>query len=186
MVKKGGGKKGLTEEDFKLWKAFTRDIEPIHDASLSDDLMSEIMAEPLRPILSKKSKTVSLPVAAASLSAVPVQAPQLDARTELRLRRGQMPIDGRLDLHGCTQEQAHRLLHDFVTGAHGRGKRCLLVITGKGGRSGDGEGILKQRVPQWLSLPPLREIVLKVFQAAPQHGGSGAAYVYLKRTRDIS
>lgn len=182
MVKKGGGKRGLGEEDFKLWKAFTRDIEPMHEDGLiaEEDEPEAPSEKPFPASVRKKSSYV--PVAPSG--APPVQAPQLDGRTEIRLKRGQMPIDGRLDLHGYTQEQAHRLLHEFITNAHARGKRCLLVITGKGGRGLDGEGILKRRLPQWLSLPPLRDMVLKVFQAAPQHGGSGAAYVYLKRQRE--
>lgn len=181
MDKKGG--KGLDEEDFILWKAFTRDIEPMQGSGLIEALIeSPVKDAPSFPPPRKKQGGMVAPPPPVTVMA---QAPQLDGRTELRLKRGQMPIDGRLDLHGCTQEQAHRLLHDFVTSAHGRGKRCLLVITGKGGRSAEGEGILKQRLPQWLSLPPLREMVLKVFQAAPQHGGSGAAYVYLKRHREL-
>lgn len=183
---RGGNKggKGLGEEDFKLWKAFTRDIEPLEDTPPPEDPVFET-APPLKPAFPETRKKSAAPPPAVSQAPVPRQAPQLDGRTELRLKRGQMPIDARLDLHGCTQAQAHGLLQDFVMGAHGRGKRCLLVITGKGGRNGDGEGILKQRVPQWLALPPLRDVVLKVLQAAPQHGGSGAAYIYLRRDRTL-
>lgn len=185
MVKKDGKRgKGLGEEDFRLWKAFTRDIDPLHGDAIADDIDPAIMPQP-GVMAEKVQKKSSIPQPSIPSASLPKQPPQLDGRTELRLKRGQMPIDGRLDLHGCNQEQAHRLLHDFVMNAHGRGKRCLLVITGKGVRHEGGEGILKQRVPQWLGVPPLRDVVLKVFQAAPQHGGGGASYIYLKRQRGI-
>ena len=104
-----------------------------------------------------------------------------------------MPIDGRIDLHGRNQEQAHRLLEEFVLSSHARGKRCLLVITGKGKGGLTAQeayahdlqpGILKQKVPQWLSMPPLGSIILKTYPAVPRDGGGGALYVYLKRARE--
>lgn len=99
-----------------------------------------------------------------------------------------MPIEARLDLHGMTQEQAHTRLVDFITRAHAAGKRCILVITGKGLSRGHGEetstGVLRQKLPLWLSMPPLRSLVLKSYPAIQRDGGTGAWYLYLKRTRD--
>lgn len=187
---KGGG---LGPDDFRLWKEFTRDIEPL-DGILLDEPAAAQQASPTPHKISKPASQAAAPPARIPAPS-PTQPPQLDARTELRLKRGKMPIEGRLDLHGYNQEQAHEMLKDFLLVAHARGKRCLLVITGKGQRGARQEdsyanepsvGILKQKLPQWLSMPPLREIVLKTFQAAPQDGGSGACYIYLKRTRDYT
>lgn len=111
----------------------------------------------------------------------------LDKRTEERVRRGQLPIDGRIDLHGMTQDRAHDALLTFVRGAHASGRRLLLVITGKGqvaeDRSHSGRGVLRSAVPRWLNEPAFRPLVLAVHQAQPHHGGSGALYVFLKRVR---
>jgi len=116
----------------------------------------------------------------------------LDRRTATRLRRGQLTIDGRLDLHGHTQSEAHRALHGFVKGAARRGHRCLLVITGKGGlrtqaNGDDGvereSGVLRRNVPRWLNEAPVRDLVLGVETARAQHGGAGAYYVLLRRQR---
>ena len=59
------------------------------------------------------------------------------------------------------------------------------MITGKG-LKGDtwSPGVLREAVPGWLNAPPLRGIVLSFAYAQPQHGGSGALYVLLKRRRD--
>jgi DNA-nicking Smr family endonuclease len=106
--------------------------------------------------------------------------PGLDKRTEQRLRRGVLPIDRRLDLHGLTQAEAHTALDRFVRAAAAEGSRMLLIITGKG--SG-GEATLRRLVPRWLSHGEHAARVLRATPARPQHGGDGALYVLLRRKR---
>ncbi len=106
----------------------------------------------------------------------------VDRRTAERLRRGKLNIDGRLDLHSHTQDDAYRALTAFITDSVARGRRCLLIVTGKGAVS-EGGGVLRRRVPQWLNLPPCRGHVLAIAQSQQQHGGAGALYVLLKRSR---
>jgi DNA-nicking Smr family endonuclease len=93
-----------------------------------------------------------------------------------------MPIEARIDLHGMTQSEAHRVLTGFITGQQAAGRRCVLVITGKG-RGKQGAGILRESVPRWLNEGPLRERVLAFDYARPQDGGEGALYVLLRRKR---
>jgi DNA-nicking Smr family endonuclease len=116
----------------------------------------------------------------------------VDKRTAERFRRGRMGIDARLDLHGHTQADAHRALHAFIRAAHGRGDRCVLVITGKGAPREREElgfmpdrdsGVLRRNVPRWLAETPVRGLVLGVENARTQHGGGGAYYVLLRRKR---
>ena len=113
--------------------------------------------------------------------------PGLDRRTAERLRRGRLPVEARLDLHGEFQEQAYRLLVDFVTRAVAADKRVVLVITGKGRSTTDewgrGGGVLRRQVPHWLTQPPLGALVLSTAPARPDHGGDGALYVLLRRRR---
>ena len=116
--------------------------------------------------------------------------PGLDKRSALRLQRGQLPIEGRLDLHGMTQSEAYRTLDIFLTRAVRDEKRCVLVITGKGtARQDEGvmpdrsAGILRAMVPGWLGDATNRERVLAHQPAQPKDGGSGALYVLLKRQR---
>jgi DNA-nicking Smr family endonuclease len=188
-----GGSGGLTLADFRLWRDFTRDIDSYDDHDwqelealiAKDSPQTHIMKEPtFVPNAPEK-----LPKAKVKQQAVSDALPQLDARTEQRLRSGKMPVEGTLDLHGYNQEEAHRLLERFILRAHAEGKRCLLVITGKGKGAAGGawydipEGVLKQKVPIWLSVPPLQNVVLRSFSAHRTHGGDGALYVYLKRQR---
>ena len=104
----------------------------------------------------------------------------IDRATAERLRRGQRDIEARLDLHSMTQSEAHRALQGFVVGSRAAGRRCVLVITGHGRMSG---GILKSAVPRWLHEPDLRRHLLAIAPARPQHGGSGALYLLLRKER---
>lgn len=107
----------------------------------------------------------------------------LDRRTEQRLKQGKITIDETIDMHGMTQDQAHGLLVQRLTAAHKNGRRLVLVITGKGLRSKEQGGVLRNALPVWCGMPPLSDIILKRTTARPQHGGSGAFYIYLRRKR---
>lgn len=207
-----GRGKGLSEADRKLWELVARQIDPSHttEQRLKEEARRAAQAESAGKTLMKKAappkKKAARPAAArppAPAPAPPPAAPRsdtrgrvagVDRRTAERLRRGQYPIDARLDLHGMTQAEAHRALGLFVRQCHAAGKRCLLVITGKGGRSRGGNdgpfvnpeppGVLKRRVPQWLKDADLAPLVLSTAPATPGHGGQGALYILLRRRRE--
>lgn len=117
--------------------------------------------------------------------------PGLDRRTAERLRRGERAPEARLDLHGMTAERAHQALNGFMARSMSQSLRCVLVITGKGGRHStddapfmrSDQGVLRQAVPRWLKSGPYHGQIIGIFEAHPRHGGGGAVYVYLKRTR---
>ncbi|MBC7908642.1 MAG: Smr/MutS family protein, partial [Rhodospirillaceae bacterium] len=104
-----------------------------------------------------------------------------DKRSAERMKKGEMEIDARLDLHGMTQDSAHAHLLAFIARAYDSGRRCVLVITGKGNR--EGTGVLRANTPRWLNQSPCRERILGFSFAKPQHGGEGALYVLIKRRR---
>ncbi|PZQ46265.1 MAG: DNA mismatch repair protein MutS [Micavibrio aeruginosavorus] len=200
-AKKGDSEKGktgkgrvLSGDEKRLWRSATQDVKKLQkdDVDEEEAEIPLLPVAPARPVVLQKQKTA---LAAPVNSKISRQPPQLDGNTDLKLQRGKLRIEGTLDLHGYNQEQAHRLLNQFVLAAHAGGKRCILVITGKGGRSKPREGrfyddapmgVLKEKLPQWVSIPPLRDIVLKLYPAAPKDGGSGAWYLYLKRDRGPS
>lgn len=110
-------------------------------------------------------------------------APQtLDRRSIHRLGRGAIAIDGRIDLHGSTQAEAHERLRGYLALAQSSGGRVVLVITGKGMDEGD-RGVLRRAVPHWLSSPSFRPLVSGYGEAHRTHGGSGALYVRIRRPR---
>jgi DNA-nicking Smr family endonuclease len=105
----------------------------------------------------------------------------LDRRTWLRLKRGQVALEQTLDLHGRTQDDAHRALSSFLASAQAAGRRCVLVVTGKGLESG---GTLRHMVPRWLNEGANRERIVAFCPAQARHGGTGALYILLRRRRE--
>lgn len=107
----------------------------------------------------------------------------IDKRTAERFKKGEMEVQGRLDLHGLTREAAHGALRRFIADCTARQRRFVIIVTGKGLRS-EGNGILRSEVPRWLNEPELRTQILSFSYAQPRDGGQGALYVLLKRDRN--
>jgi len=110
----------------------------------------------------------------------PLDQVALDNRVERNIKQGDVIIEARLDLHGKSFQEAHEALVDFIEAQARRGRRMLLVITGKGHSD---KVSLRTDVPRWCAEMPLRAHILAVRPAAPNHGGEGAWYVVLKRQR---
>jgi DNA-nicking Smr family endonuclease len=98
-----------------------------------------------------------------------------------KLRRGVMPIDGELDLHGSPAEEARARLETFLREKRARGERCVLVVHGKGEHSPGGQGVLRGEMAAWLSQGRASEHVAAFASAAESDGGLGAVYVLLRR-----
>jgi DNA-nicking Smr family endonuclease len=98
-----------------------------------------------------------------------------------RLRRGLLPIDARIDLHGSRAREARVELEVFLRTMRARGERCVLVIHGKGEHSPDGAGVLRGEIAAWLSQSAASEHVAAFATAAGGDGGEGAVYVLLRR-----
>jgi DNA-nicking Smr family endonuclease len=101
--------------------------------------------------------------------------------TVRRLRRGNLPIDGRIDLHGMTAAQARSRLEVFLRTERARGERCVLVIHGKGQHSAGGVAVLRGEVSAWLSQGPCGAHVAAFTTARGDDGGEGAMYVLLRK-----
>jgi len=106
-----------------------------------------------------------------------------DRRTYERVKEGHIAIEGQVDLHNCTQEEAFEAVNKFLDEAWFEGRRCLLVVTGKG-TARDGGGVLRSDVPRWITEGAHRERLIGIGPADPRHGGDGALYVLLRRPRD--
>jgi DNA-nicking Smr family endonuclease len=168
----------LTGEDAALWQRAMRGVAPLPGRAPSPDQGRPARNAPEMGALLPSAPAKSLaPAARAALTPLDRFA-GVDRATAERLRRGQRDIEARLDLHGMTQAEAHRALAGFVSGSRATGRRCVLVITGHGRMSG---GILKSAVPRWLHEPDLRRHILAIAPARPQHGGSGALYLLLRK-----
>ncbi|MGI8524699.1 MAG: Smr/MutS family protein [Pseudolabrys sp.] len=167
----------LSEEERVLWTTFTKAIEPLHGRPAGSDAETDPgAAEP--PERLRRGKAPAAPPKSEPKPApkAPLPLAPLDRRTKQRVARGKASIDGRLDLHGLTQDEAHGALGRFLRAATAREARLVLVITGK-------SGVLRRQVPQWLGLAEFRGLIIGFESAAKQHGGEGALYVRVRRVR---
>ncbi|GIX48988.1 MAG: hypothetical protein KatS3mg131_3199 [Candidatus Tectimicrobiota bacterium] len=112
-------------------------------------------------------------------------APGVDRRLAQRLHRGDYAIQAHLDLHGATAEEARAQVEQFLLDAYLRGKRCVLLIHGRGHNSKDHRPVLKEHVRTWLSRGRLSRLVLAFATAPPHNGGAGAVCVLLRRARRL-
>ncbi|WP_424832127.1 Smr/MutS family protein [Ruegeria sp.] len=190
----------LTTEEIELWRKVAKQAErlhpdipqTIHPTTLpkpkpSKTPKSRIEAFELgQKVQAKPSRNSLKPSVTESLRASPVQ---MDIKAFGRMKRGKLKPEGKIDLHGMRVDTAHPALVRFILTAQAQGKRLVLVITGKGkdrdepGPIPTPRGVLRNQVPHWLSIPPLAQAVMQVAPAHISHGGDGAYYVYLRRTR---
>ncbi len=175
----------LSPDEAKLWREAMKGVTPFPQRLPTELLETAAPAMIARPSGRSSPLPPSPPPpprpAVPPPTLDPSRSPGLDKRSRDRLKKGEMAIEGSLDLHGLTQDAAHTALWRFITGSAEQGRRCVLVITGKGNR--DGIGVLRLQVPRWLNESTLRPLVLAFVGARPQHGGDGALYVLLKRRR---
>lgn len=186
----------LSSDDIGLWRRAMRDVAPLRgrterrlpnpplpgpDPGITGEGKAGVDASETQALKSGKPVRPKPPPplpAPSPLEHVSGNFAGLDRASADRLRRGRYPIEARLDLHGMTQEEAHRALKGFVAGSRRLGRRVVLVITGHGRSSG---GVLKSAVPRWLNEPDLRPHVLALTPARPRDGGSGALYLLLRK-----
>jgi DNA-nicking Smr family endonuclease len=105
----------------------------------------------------------------------------LDHHVVRKLRRGDFAVQGHVDLHGMTRDEAKRTVEAFLRASRNAGKRCVLVVHGRGLHSKDQLPVLKDALKTWLSTARFGRHVLAFATARPQDGGAGAIYVLLKR-----
>jgi DNA-nicking Smr family endonuclease len=108
-------------------------------------------------------------------------APGMDRNLMRSLRRGDFALQGQLDLHGMTQAQAKEAVDRFLTDSRRVGRRCVLIVHGRGLNSKDQVPVLKEQLKVWLSQKRVGRLVLAYATARPQDGGAGAVYVLLRR-----
>ena len=188
-------KTSISQAEKLLFERVLSDVKPIENAGPFSTSGQEVIKIPqrtestARKNLSTQSKTKPSQKPLFLKNFMPGRAPGLDRSSAIKLAKGKFTIQGKLDLHGMTQRQAHAALIEFIQTSFDDRKRNLLVITGKGRPQGQDEvagyrkreGILKSIVPKWLDEPPLRSLVLAFTTSQREHGGAGALYVLLRK-----
>jgi DNA-nicking Smr family endonuclease len=177
------------EDDKRLWKLVASTVTP-RAPEKPEKMRSKAR---IRPVKSETAIPLDPPTRLASIAPLRVSPEELkpapakvlryapdriEPNRKRRIVKAHDPIGARLDMHGLDQDQARATLEAFIRRAYDDGHRAVLVITGKGKV---GHGVLKQRTPEWLAGPAVREMIAGVSTADQRHGGEGALYVALKR-----
>ena len=110
---------------------------------------------------------------------------------DFKIKKNNFEKTRSIDLHGFTLEEANKKIQNFILKAFDEKVSKLIIVTGKGIHS-DVEknpyvskdlSILKYSVPEFISnnnllMSKIREIT----DAKIEDGGSGAFYIYLKKS----
>ncbi|MEL6746693.1 MAG: Smr/MutS family protein [Pseudomonadota bacterium] len=120
----------------------------------------------------------------------------LTRRQKRAMKRGRLPIDAQIDLHGLNRQEAERELLAFLRRSQRAGLGYVRVITGKGRVSQNPEpapfwqsqtarerGVLRSAVPRWFHNPQFKVCVEGWTTAAQHDGGEGALLVRLRRSQ---
>lgn len=192
--------------DYHLWQAVAETVEPLRRKRLmkfgqgplplpedGQTTEAEKMAPTKAPPAHKAPRRGPpvkpfLPPYQAPLPSAKAPDKAVEPSVRRKVIRGRIDIDGTIDLHGMTQNEAREALHRFVQARFARGDRTILVITGKGLKTDNDyvaamseRGVLRTMLPVWLSEPSLAPLVSGWSVAARGHGGEGAWYVRLRR-----
>lgn len=191
----------LRPEEEELWRKATANAERLHPEKPfkpSDFVTSTAAPKKNKRVYDtvpksilahagiQKTQVYLSPSISDQVRAAPVQ---MDRKAFVQMKRGKLRPEAKIDLHGMTLDRAHPALTRFILSAQAQGKRLVLVVTGKGKERDDGGpipvrfGVLRHQVPQWLSMPPLSSAILQISESHLRHGGGGAYYVYLRKSR---
>ncbi len=178
----------LTEED--LWLLATDGAAPLQDrsarikpgpqaiASVPTRLDPELEAyDELRALV---EGSVAFDIADSD-EFIEGHAHDLAAHVVRKLKRGEFAVQAHCDLHGLLKDEAKAELESFLAKSRLAGKRCVLVVHGRGLHSKDQVPVLKEALKRWMRTDRFARHVLAFATARPHDGGAGAVYVLLRR-----
>lgn len=166
----------LGPDEAKLWARVVESVRPLGAAAAPPPAPEEAPEPP-----AVRSRTAP---------PAPVPAPKppgatLDGSWDRRLGRGLAAPDSTLDLHGHNLATAYDLLDRWLDDSIRSGARLLLLVTGKppGPAGGPRRGAIRAAVGDWLHASRHAGRIAAVRNAHPRHGGAGALYIVLRRSR---
>ena len=183
--------------DFHLWTAVAATVDPLRRKGLLKMATGPLPLPvgepppelPKPPPARKPPRKAFLPPYQAPMANSPLPDKAVEPSVRKKVVRGRIEIDGTIDLHGMTQNEARGALYRFIQARFARGDRTILVITGKGLKTDNDyiaamseRGVLRTMLPLWLNEPSLAPLVSGWSVAARGHGGEGAWYVRLRRS----
>ncbi len=172
-------KPDISEDEKSLFRDAMRGVKPIVRTKIEPTPVKPTQRKPHtikddEPSFSSFSDYETLePVTSESI--IEFHQSGIQHKTLRKLRTGQYNVEGILDLHGMTVDQANEALHRFLLQCKQEKLRHVLIIHGKGREQS--QPILKNKLNHWLRQTPH---VIAFCSATNKDGRSGAMYVLLK------
>jgi len=180
----------INSEESELWAQVVDGVSKINinEKDKSDYFIKNKTAQSMIP---PKPSNSSIQFSTTILEQTVGRQIVVDKKTFSKLKKGQIEPENKLDLHGMNFRKAHKEVLSFIMESNRKNSRLVLIITGKGQIDKkerdffleNNSGTLKKALPGWLSVDPLKNLILNFTLAHNNHGGEGAYYVYLKRNR---
>jgi DNA-nicking Smr family endonuclease len=172
-------------EDALAFRAAVRDVKPLAQNPQPEGLSVTRPPRRRKATAALEEPDIAMPLIGSSAAdeavagADTISFQRAGVRTQVvrQLRRGLIPVEGELDLHGLSQSAARDQLANFLVFNREAGRRCVRIIHGKGYRSGARGPVLKIAVNLWLRR---HSDVMAFTSARPIDGGTGAVYVLLR------
>ena len=166
----------IKKEELELWKKVTQ-----HDKVLGEYTTTvEESRVSKKPLMTSRMNNDNSKVKEIKRS-VYGQGYQINKRTKLKLERGLIRPEIKLDLHGKTLSEAKKSLSNFIKSSINNNIRCILVITGKKKTLNGSRGIIRENLPLWLKENELFNYILFHCYATKKDGDDGARYILLRK-----
>ena len=195
--------RNLSKEDLLVWeqvkKTFDHSLSKTEKKrSLKTYDLEEPIQKAIRPaeVFTPKREKIIKPIRRTSefkSTTNNYKGNKLDKKRQTLLKKGKIEPEKILDLHGLNAKKAEKLVLDFLLKNYLNGVRLALIITGKGKRPREADnsyyneqdtGILKRSLITWVEKSSMRQTILDILPAHAKHGGGGAFYVYLRKSRE--
>lgn len=178
----------LSPEERALWGRVTGTTRPIHPPRDGEGDHAKPGGGGY-PTSFKSQHPLRQPAAATSPFRGGLRAANtLDAGWDKRIAKGGVSPDFTIDLHGETLASAHAKLNRSLGAAIRQEARVVLLVTGKAAPENPrlpptSRGVIRASVKDWLAASPHAGHIAAIRGAHPRHGGAGALYVILRRSR---
>jgi DNA-nicking Smr family endonuclease len=189
---------GLSADEAALWRKVAATVTPLHPQHPPPAPPAESVAAPVPvsgvppPSAKRVRGRVPAPLAPPPpppATTRPLTRDGLDGSWDRKLARGAIAPDMTIDLHGMNLETAHARLIGGIAQSLAMGARVILLIAGKSRPHGDHDargdrrGAIRAKLLDWLAHSPYAGQIAAVRAASPRHGGAGAVYIVLRKSR---
>lgn len=185
--------RGLSAEEAALWHKVALTVTPLHPQRKAAPIAAPPVASvPPLPLPKKIKGRVPPPLVPAPpppTASQPLSTQGLDGSWDRKLARGAITPDVTIDLHGLGLDAAHARLTGGITQALAMGARVILLIAGKHRPHTDHDvrgtkrGAIRAKLLDWLAHSAHASRIAAVRPAQPRHGGAGAVYIVLRKSR---